>query len=208
MDLLPFDPAHAAVVAGWAASSREVAMWCGHRGFPLPPEVVAGWGTAGDVRARMLVQEGTLLGYGELWIDEEAGEIELARIIVAPDARDRGIGRRLVRELTALARLTGPAGEPGHTAIFMRVHPDNDRALRCYRQADFVPVGDGQAAQWNAGQPVEYVWLRYAGPGDAGPRDAEAEDAGSGSGGSGDAGSRDAGPEDIGAGDARSDDTV
>ncbi|GII05424.1 GNAT family N-acetyltransferase [Planobispora takensis] len=170
MELLPFDPAHAAVVAGWAASSREVAMWCGHEGFPLSPEVVAGWGTAEDVRARTLVEDGDLLGYGELWIDEEAGEVELARIIVAPQTRDRGIGRRLVRKLTALAR------ESGHTEIFMRVHPDNDRALRCYRQADFVPVGDAQAAEWNAGQPVEYIWLRHADPQDTGAGDARSDD--------------------------------
>jgi len=36
----------------------------------------------------------------------------------------------------------------------MRVHPDNLRALRCYRRADFLPVDDQLAAEWNAAQPA------------------------------------------------------
>ncbi|WP_436758716.1 GNAT family N-acetyltransferase [Streptosporangium sp. V21-05] len=162
MDLLPFDTAHASTVAGWPASPREVEMWCGRHEFPLPARVVADWQLGEDVRSHMLFADGDPLGYGELWVDPEEGEIELARIIVAPGARGAGIGRHLVRGLAALARDTGYAD------VFMRVHPDNDRALRCYRGAGFLTVDAHLAAEWNVPQPVDYVWLRHADPGDPG----------------------------------------
>ncbi|NEA54137.1 GNAT family N-acetyltransferase [Streptomyces sp. SID13666] len=155
MDLLPFDRTHAVMVAGWPLTPAEVSMWCGLREFPLPACTVEAWQQADDVRAHLLVDGERPIGYGELWIDAEEQEIELARIIVAPDARGNGHGRTLVRELLAQALLTG------HTAVFLRVHPDNDRALRCYRAAGFAPVHPRLAESWNAVQPVAYVWLRY-----------------------------------------------
>ncbi|MFI6450231.1 hypothetical protein ACIBF6_01630 [Streptosporangium amethystogenes] len=34
MNLQPFMTTYTATVAGWPASSREVAMWCGRQEFP------------------------------------------------------------------------------------------------------------------------------------------------------------------------------
>ncbi|MGW6056302.1 GNAT family N-acetyltransferase [Streptomyces sp. NPDC055189] len=158
MELRPFAVAADAVtVAGWPASADEAALWCGLRDFPVTARVVAGWQLDGDVRGQVLAEGARLLGYGEVWCDEEEDEAELARIIVAPDARGRGVGRRLVRGLAGLALRVG------YTEIFMRVHPGNAAALRCYRGAGFLPVDPALAAAWNAPQPVSYVWLRHAG---------------------------------------------
>ncbi|MEV8318579.1 GNAT family N-acetyltransferase [Streptomyces sp. NPDC059900] len=158
MELRPFAVAtDAAIVAGWPAGADEVALWCGLRDFPVAAPVVAGWQLDEDVRGLALVEGERLLGYGEVWCDEEEDEAELARIIVPPGARGRGIGRRLVRDLAGLALRVG------YTEIFMRVHPRNAAALRCYRAAGFRPVEPALAAEWNAPQPVGYVWLRHAG---------------------------------------------
>jgi ribosomal protein S18 acetylase RimI-like enzyme len=154
MDLKPFDPAYAAVVAGWGGSPREVSMWCGLRECPVPASAVLGW-QAGDVAGHLLFADGEPVGYGELWFDDEEDEIELARIIVAPAARGQGIGRELVRRLTDVALATA------YPDIFMRVHPDNTAALRCYQRASFTPVDPALAASWNADQPMDYVWLRH-----------------------------------------------
>ncbi|MEV0224520.1 GNAT family N-acetyltransferase [Streptomyces sp. NPDC050704] len=154
MDLLPFSAAHSGTVAGWPVSAAEVAMWCGLREFPVAEHTVAAWQRDEDVTARILVEGERLVGYGELWFDAEEDEVELARIIVAPEARGRGLGRVLVEGLVAEAR------RAGHSDVFMRVHPDNERALRCYRGAGFVPVEADLAKAWNVGQPVDYVWLR------------------------------------------------
>ncbi|MDF9816980.1 GNAT family N-acetyltransferase [Streptomyces sp. SPB162] len=158
MDLLPFDPAHAAAVAAWPLTPTEVSMWCGLREFPLSARTVAAWQHGDDVRAHLLFDREQPIGYGELWVDDEEQEIELARIIVAPDARGKGHGRTLVRELLAQALLTG------HSAVFLRVHPGNDRALRCYLTTGFTPVDARLAESWNALQPVPYLWLQHDAP--------------------------------------------
>ncbi|TLS47093.1 GNAT family N-acetyltransferase [Streptomyces montanus] len=155
MNLLPFTAAHAITVASWPASATEVAMWCGQREFPVTEGTVLGWQRDDDVAARVLVEGERVVAYGELWFDAEEDEVELARIIVAPEARGRGLGRVLVRGLLSEAE------SAGHSDVFMRVHPDNDRALRCYRGAGFVTVDPDLAKAWNTLQPVAYVWLRH-----------------------------------------------
>ncbi|MFF6870047.1 GNAT family N-acetyltransferase [Streptomyces sp. NPDC003444] len=157
MDLLPFSAEHAATVAAWPASSREVLLWCGRREFPVTGETVAGWQEDPEVHGHVLVGDGAVLGYGEVWTDAEEDEAELARIVVAPEARGRGVGRVLVRAL--LDRALGA----GFDDVFLRVHPDNAVALRCYEGAGFVPVDPDEAAEWNAVQPVPYVWLTRPG---------------------------------------------
>ncbi|MFE0778318.1 GNAT family N-acetyltransferase [Streptomyces sp. NPDC058861] len=158
MDLLPFSADHAAVVAGWPASAREVLLWCGRREFPVTGETVAGWQEDREVHGHLLVgDDGAVLGYGEVWTDAEEDEAELARIVVAPEARGRGVGRVLVRAL--LDRALGA----GLDDVFLRVHPDNTGALRCYEGAGFVRVAPEAAAEWNAVQPVAYAWLTWPG---------------------------------------------
>ncbi|MFE5517252.1 GNAT family N-acetyltransferase [Streptomyces virginiae] len=155
MDLLPFTDTHALTVAGRPTSAQEVALWCGRQEFPVPPRAITDWQRDDDVRAHVLVQDERVVGYGELWFDAEEDEVELARIIVAPDARGKGLGRLLVRGLLA------QAAAAGHHDIFLRVHPDNATALRCYRAAGFAPVDPALAATWNKTQPVDYAWLRH-----------------------------------------------
>jgi ribosomal protein S18 acetylase RimI-like enzyme len=155
MDLKPFDPAYAAVVASWGGSPDEVLMWCGLREYPVPASAVLGW-QADDVAGYLLFADGKPVGYGELWFDEEDDEIELARIIVTPAVRGRGIGQVLVHHLTEAALATD------YSDIFMRVHPDNTAALRCYQRASFTPVDPARATSWNAEQPLAYVWLKHS----------------------------------------------
>jgi ribosomal protein S18 acetylase RimI-like enzyme len=157
MEFLPFDPAHVALVASWPRSAQEAEWWCGAGPFPVPAQTVADWQREAGVRAHMLLAAGVIAGYGELWVDADAGEVELARIIVAPAARGNGLGRALVRGL-----LSG-AAQVGYPGIFIRVHPANEIALRCYQGAGFRPVGAELARAWNIGQPVTYAWLRHTG---------------------------------------------
>jgi len=152
--LVAFSPGRAALVAGWAASADEADMWCSRAEHPFPPDVVAGWAAQPDVTAYLLVAEGEPIAYGEVWSDEEEGEAELARLIVSPSARGRGVGRALTVALVAHA---------GYDDIFLRVRPDNVIALATYRSAGFEDVAPELQAEWNAPQPRPYAWLRYAG---------------------------------------------
>ncbi|MDX2565451.1 GNAT family N-acetyltransferase [Streptomyces sp. TX20-6-3] len=153
-DLVVFDMAEAAEVATWVRSADEAFMWCGKADFPFSAATVASWREMQESNAFMLREGGTLVGYGELWFDAEEGEVELARLIVAPSARGKGVGQKLVRNLSEAAK------KEGYSSIFMRVHPSNKPALECYSRSGFSPVDSADAAAWNAAQPVEYVWLQ------------------------------------------------
>ena len=122
--------------------------------WPVAASVVSAWHADPGVRPFVLVRSGVLLGYGEVWIDEEEREVELARIIVRPERRGRGLGRLLVRLLLEQAAQTG------YQTAFVRVAPGNAAALACYRHAGLAPVSEEERQAFNEGQPLEYVWLR------------------------------------------------
>jgi ribosomal protein S18 acetylase RimI-like enzyme len=152
--LIPFTPAHAGLVAGWPTSADEADMWCSRAEHPFPAEVVAAWGEQPDVAAYLLTDGDIPVGYGEVWSDDEEDEAELARLIVAPAARGRGVGRALTAALVARA---------GHDDVFMRVRPGNAAALATYRRAGFTDVAADLQAEWNAPQPRPYAWLQHTG---------------------------------------------
>ena len=95
------------------------------------------------------------VGYGELWLDEEEDEVELARLIVDPARRRSGLGRALVTHLVAAAAATGLSG------CLLRVVPDNAPAIALYRAAGFAAVDPERAAEWNQGQPTDYLWFEW-----------------------------------------------
>jgi ribosomal protein S18 acetylase RimI-like enzyme len=146
----------AGVVSGWATTDEEVLLWCGRAAAPVPAAQVSAWAREEGVEPFGLYHGERLVGYGELWVDDHEAEVELARLIVDPAERGQGLGRRLATGLAGLARSRYPR-------VFLRVHPDNTAARRCYAAAGFQPVAPEQAAAWNAGQPVDYVWLSPVG---------------------------------------------
>jgi ribosomal protein S18 acetylase RimI-like enzyme len=155
VQIQPFTASDADLVAGWAQSADEALKWCAAQEFPVSAQTVLGWQSDDDVRAHLLWVDDVPVGYGELWLDTEENEVELARIIVAPERRRTGLGQALVCGLVAQAVTAG------YRDVFMRVHPDNAAALGSYRAAGFVPVAAELAASWNEPQPFDYVWLQF-----------------------------------------------
>ncbi|TDU91267.1 acetyltransferase (GNAT) family protein [Kribbella voronezhensis] len=156
MELKAFEDSHAAVVASWASTAQEVALLSGREEYPFPADLVGSWRkVADDIASYLYFDGGAPVGYGELWLDDEEDEVELARIIVAPDLRGQGIGAEFVRALLQ------PALAAGYSAVFLRVRPDNERAIRTYLRVGFQPVDERLAAEWNEPQPINYAWLQY-----------------------------------------------
>jgi ribosomal protein S18 acetylase RimI-like enzyme len=148
-------PGDAEVIAGWVASPEELRAWAGPGvNWPVRPSDLAHWRAEPDVRPHVLLYEGDLVAYGEIWSDRQEREVELARLIVRPDMRSRGIGRCLVRSLLEVAASTG------WPVAYIRVAPENAPALACYDRAGFTRVPADEQQRYNRGQPVEYLWLR------------------------------------------------
>lgn len=152
--LTPFDETHAETVLGWVQSSAELDAWASAGNSELSPALFRGWHADPDVHPFLLFDESRLCGYGEVWEDRAEDEAELARILVAPEARGRGIGRRFVGLLVQRAR------ERGFDEIWLRVLPTNTPALASYRHAGFVRARPEEEARFNEGQPRAYVWMR------------------------------------------------
>jgi GNAT superfamily N-acetyltransferase len=93
-------------------------MWCGPTAAPVPAGQIEAWADEDGVRPFGLYRDERLVGYGELWVDDDEAEVELARLIVDPRERGRGLGRYLVTELAGRAREV-------HPLVFLRVHPAN-----------------------------------------------------------------------------------
>lgn len=156
VELRAFGAEYTGVVASWASSAREVALLSGREEFPFPAELVGSWRkSADDVQSYLLFGGPEPIGYGELWLDDEEDEVELARIIVAPGLRGKGFGTALVRALLARGLATEYAD------VFLRVRPDNEPAIRTYLGVGFHPVAAELAAEWNQDQPLAYTWMHY-----------------------------------------------
>jgi [ribosomal protein S18]-alanine N-acetyltransferase len=156
MRLLPFEADRAALVASWAVGDDVVRAWCAVEADRVPAEVVAGWSEADDVEAYLFSDDrGAPIAYGELWLDDEEGEVELARLLVAPEHRGRGVGRALTRALTSRAR----EAHPELPSVFLRVRPENEQAIRAYAAAGYVDVPADEQASWNEGQRFAYHWM-------------------------------------------------
>src|SRR3954468_11439723 len=149
MVLETFDPTRAELVASWAVGDEVVRSWCARDDGTVPADVVAAWSQADDVEAYLFWDDsGQPVAYGELWLDDEEGEVELARLLVAPDRRGRGVGRALVRALVARARST----HPELPDVILRVRPENTPAIRSYLAAGFVDLPADEQSTWNQGQ--------------------------------------------------------
>jgi ribosomal protein S18 acetylase RimI-like enzyme len=158
VELRGFSDGYGDQVAGWATDAKEVALLSGRVEFPFPAELRTSWRKIeSDIHSYLLFDGDRPVGYGEVWLDDEEDEVELARIIVDPQVRGRGVGLELVRALL------GPALEAGYSEVFLRVRPENAAAIRTYHRSGFVDVPAALMAEWNTGQPVPYRWMRYAG---------------------------------------------
>jgi ribosomal protein S18 acetylase RimI-like enzyme len=149
--------AEASVLVGWSLSAAETKRWCSSDEHPVSSERVLSWWQPADVEAYVAVDAaGVLVGYGELWLDPDEDEVELARLIVAPMIRGQGVGRRLVAALVERARTTGLAN------VILRVSRGNPAAVRCYRASGFRRLDAERNAVWNMGQPAPYIWMELA----------------------------------------------
>lgn len=102
--LRPATAADLAVVASWITSVRECERWAGQRvRFPIDLEQLPATIELSETNAFSLVDGERVVGFGQL-LARDGGRGHLARIIVSPSARGRGLGARIVERLLDRAR--------------------------------------------------------------------------------------------------------
>ena len=121
-----------AALMDWFENRHEVEIWGGPE-FRYPFTRASFFE---DIRwGRMLSYSlvnpaGELVGFGQIY--DRNGHIHLARLIVVPAQRGRGLGRRLIEMLMRAGRDKMP-----HERYSLFVFRDNRPAYECYRSLGF-----------------------------------------------------------------------
>ena len=116
----------------WLPDADSVAMW-GGPGFKYPFTKRSfrkhcHWQEMDSFSLKSA--EGEFVAFGQVY--DRIGRINLARLIVKPDMRRQGIGRRLIEMLMQVGRDLFALDE---YSLF--VHKENIAALRCYESLGF-----------------------------------------------------------------------
>lgn len=90
----------------------------------------------GDMIFAVAVDGDEVLGTALLDLSPQALVPELRNMYVYPHARRRGAGRALSTWLENRAR------EAGHTAVYLAVDPNNERAVPLYISLEYLPTGE------------------------------------------------------------------
>ncbi|UCF33199.1 MAG: N-acetyltransferase [Phycisphaerales bacterium] len=137
--LVPFDARESGTVARWVQSEQELLFLAPATTGPLTGAKVASWIKPGG-RAFLLQRpaERLPIGYAELNpMRSDPGHLWLGHVVIRPDRRRCGLGRRFVEMLVEEAFQHG-----GAHRISLVVFPDNRPAIECYKRAGFLLVGE------------------------------------------------------------------
>jgi len=139
-------------IAGWNLSATDLQYWAAiSNGAENLKLKLAGWLQEPYVNAFVFESDGHLVGYGELWKENE--EAEIARLLINPKFRRQGFGRLLTKALLREAKQM-------NLNVWLRVHPENNAAKSLYSISGFKPASEQQQRDFNANQAVQYFWMR------------------------------------------------
>ncbi|MEQ9104817.1 MAG: GNAT family N-acetyltransferase [Rhodothermales bacterium] len=141
----PATHADLATVAGWIGSEDDCRRWAGPRiswpftlaelseeiGFDRYTSLAFCARRENNTTGHRDTDGGDLVAFGQL-VRKERHRFHLGRLIVAPDLRGQGFGRRLVMALM------DHAVEQGASGISLNVDPANEAAIRLYSALGFV----------------------------------------------------------------------
>ncbi|MDP2794951.1 MAG: ribosomal protein S18-alanine N-acetyltransferase [Sulfurisoma sp.] len=84
--------------------------------------------------AWLLHEDGVMLGYAVMMLAVD--EAHLLNLSILPEARRRGFGSRLLRQMFAVAR------GKGAKRMLLEVRPSNVSGIGLYRHFDFIAIGE------------------------------------------------------------------
>ncbi len=121
---------------GWIKDKEACKLWAGPDvGFPLALQrLKQDLACSTDNTFAMESSGGEFLGLGQL-LAKENNRIHLARIIIAPHQRGKGLGDLLCRLL-----IDEGLNRFGQVYFTLNVYSDNANALKLYRRLGFTPL--------------------------------------------------------------------
>lgn len=136
--LRPATLADAATALAWTPELADLRRWAGPdiECFPTPDAFLQHINRSGNANYGLCTVAGELVAFGQIGHREQTYG-HLARLVVAPAWRGRGLGRLLCRSLMREARHLHPTIR-GFTLYVM---PDNTPALTLYLSLGFVGQG-------------------------------------------------------------------
>lgn len=132
-------PADYETLTTWIVDREACLRWAGPR-VPFPftaqglPALLQMPGATTCILVQAAEAEGRMLGFGQFW-PGPGGTVHLGRLLVDPERRGAGVGRRLCQALMQRA-----VQDTGAQAITLRVFRDNPVAVALYEQLGFAPV--------------------------------------------------------------------
>jgi [ribosomal protein S18]-alanine N-acetyltransferase len=153
--VIAFEKEASSTILQWIQSPEELMNWTSRNDYPLEDiHVFDKWHSDPDIEAFQLIHDGEIQGYGELWCEIDEPWAELARLIIAPEARGKGLGKFLVQELSGMIK------SKGFTEVWVRVSPSNRVALCCYESAGFSHISSEENRKFNSSERLEYLWMK------------------------------------------------
>ncbi len=144
LELLPFTEDDIDRLLGWVTSEEEHFLWTASAlSYPPTREAFQKQMRESAVRGYRLFfkaadrDSGNVIGHLELGaIDRQNRSTRIGRVLLAPEARGRGLGEAIMR-----AGLTQAFGEMGMHRVDLWVFESNVRAIACYERVGFRHEG-------------------------------------------------------------------
>jgi len=148
-----FQEEQAETILGWVQSAEDALGWAETPFLRIRSDLLTTWHAQPGLVPCVGFLGEELCVYGQIWEDPAEREVEIGRVIVAPERRRQGVCRAFVSLLAA------EATRRGFSTVLARTIRANRAAFACYRSAGFVRMDREDEVAMNFDQSEDYVLL-------------------------------------------------